>query len=129
MSYSSASPHMPGEFVNKKFGSYTEYQEHLWEALDDFFFADVGGYGHTRMPTPGKTLEPKYTHQLDFSGWKERVIDRWEVEARRDKATRGITEDEIPENLWYYLYERFLDAEQYYAPPRAGDFHHVSYGP
>jgi len=66
------------------------------------------------MPSPGKILEPKFPHQLDFSGWKERVLERWNFESKRDKQTKGVSSNEIPDNLWYYLYERFLDAEQYY---------------
>jgi len=114
------SPHMPGKRINRTFHNYTEYQDSLWQALDDFYFADLQGYGHTRMPSPDKVIEPSFPHQLDFSGWKERVIERWAAEARRDPATKGIEEDEIPENLWYYLYERFLDCEKYYAPPTGG---------
>jgi len=120
-----ATPHKPGEFIQRRFSGYSDYQEHLWEALDDFYFADVGGYGNTRQPTPGKVIEPKYSHQLDFSGWKELVIQRWGFESGRDKNTKGITDDEIPEHLWYYLYERFLDAEQYYIPKSSS---RVSYG-
>jgi hypothetical protein len=67
-----------------------------------------------RIPTPGKCLEPSLPHQLEFSGWKERVIARWKAEAGRDKLTKGLEGDEIPDNLWYYLYERFLVAEEYY---------------
>ena len=86
----------------------------MWEALDDFYYADVGGYGNMRIPTPGKRLEPSLPHQLEFSGWKERVINRWKAEASRDKLTKGLEADEIPDNLWYYLYERFLAAEEHY---------------
>ena len=67
-----------------------------------------------RMPTPGKSIEPTMPHQLDFSGWKERVIARWTAEANRDKLTKGVDAEEFPDNLWYYLYERFLAAEQHY---------------
>ena len=66
------------------------------------------------MATPGRLLEPSLPHQLEFSGWKERVLDRWKVESGRDARTKGISGDEIPDNLWYYLYERFLNAEKYY---------------
>ena len=121
------SPHMPGKRINRTFHNYTEYQENLWQALDDFYFADLQGYGHTRMPSPDKIIEPSFPHQLDFSGWKERVIERWKAESRRDPSTKGIEEDEIPENLWYYLYERFLDCEKYYSPPNTGGRH--SYSP
>jgi len=108
------SPHKPGVEVRRNFSGYTVYQECLWQAFDDFYFADVGGYGNTRMPTPGKTIEPTLPHQLDLSGWKERVLGQWEKESARDKATKGLDAHEIPDHLWYYLYERFLAAEQYF---------------
>ena len=106
--------HKPGFDSTRSFANYTEYQDALWEALDDFYYADVGGYGHTRLPTPGKIIEPTLSHQLEFDGWKELVIKRWDAEAKRDKQTKGIQADEISDNLWYYRYERFLDAEKYY---------------
>ena len=108
------SSHKPGAEIKRSFSGYTPYQECLWQAFDDFYFADVGGYGHTRMPTPGKIIEPILSHQLDFSGWKERVIEQWAKESKRDKGTKSLEGNEIPDNLWYYLYERFLDAEQYF---------------
>ena len=114
------SSHKPGASIKRLFTGYTPYQECLWQAFDDFYFADVGGYGHTRMPTPGKIIEPTLSHQLDLSGWKERVIERWEKEATRDRATKSLDVNEISENLWYYLYERFLDAEQYFEEHRQG---------
>ena len=114
------SSHKPGAAIKRLFTGYTPYQECLWQAFDDFYFADVGGYGHTRMPTPGKIIEPTLSHQLDLSGWKERVIDRWDKEATRDKATKGLDVNEISDNLWYYLYERFLDAEKYFEDHQKG---------
>ena len=114
------SSHKPGAIIKRSFSGYTPYQECLWKALDDFYFADVGGYGHTRMPTPGKVIEPTLPHQLDLSGWKERVIERWDKESGRDRGTKGLDANEIPDNLWYYLYERFLDAEQYFGDHQKG---------
>ena len=114
------SSHKPGAEIKRSFTGYTTYQEYLWQAFDDFYFADVGGYGHTRMPTPGKIIEPTLSHQLDFSGWKELVIDRLAKEATRDKATKNLDVNEISDNLWYYLYERFLDAEQYFGDHQKG---------
>lgn len=108
------SSHRPGSAIKRSFSGYTTYQEYLWQAFDDFYFADVGGYGHTRMPTPGKAIGPTFSHQLEFSGWKELVIERWGKEASRDKATKGLDVTEISDHLWYYLYERFLDAERYF---------------
>jgi len=107
-------PHKPGVEVKRSFTGYTEYQEALWQAFDDFYFSGVGGYDNTRMPTPGKIIEPTLPHQIELSGWKELVIERWEKESTRDKSTKSLDANEISDNLWYYLYERFLDAEQYF---------------
>ena len=48
--------HQPGVIVKRQFNNYSEFQDALWNAFDDFYYADVGGYGATRMPTPGKGL-------------------------------------------------------------------------
>jgi len=109
--------HQPGLVVSRQFHNYNEFQDALWDAFDDFYYADVGGYGETRMPTPGKVIEPKNSYNLDFNDWKLRVLERWKAEAGRDAQTRGCTVEEFSENLWYYLYERFLDAtNKYYIP-------------
>jgi hypothetical protein len=110
--------HQPGIMVNRQFESYNDWQAALWNAFDDFYHADVGGYAMMRMPTPGKSLEPTHSYNLDFHDWKLRVQERWRVESGRDSQTRGAEEADFPENLWYYLYERFLDATNRYYTPR-----------
>ena len=111
--------HKPGDINRREFSNYTSFSEALWVALDDFYYADVGGYGAMRMPTPGKTLEPTHSYNLEFKDWQKLVIDRWEAESNRDRATRGCTIEEFPENLWYYLYERFMDAtDKHYTPKK-----------
>ena len=71
------------------------------------------------MPTPGRAIEPVNSYNLDFNDWKKRVIERWKVEAGRDAQTRGVSsEDEFPANLWYYLYERFLEATNTHYTPK-----------
>ena len=37
-----------------------------------------------------------------------------------DEVGEHEESNEIPDNLWYYLYERFLDAEQYFASHQKG---------
>lgn len=112
--------HKPGDINRREFSNYTSFSEALWVALDDFYYADVGGYGAMRMPTPGKTLEPTHSYNLEFKAWQKLVIDRWEAESNRDRATRGCTIEEFPENLWYYLYERFMDAtDKHYKPKKS----------
>ena len=121
--------HQPGIKTHRQFTNYNDFQDALWEAFDDFYYADVGGYGRMRMPTPGKSFEPTHSYNLEFKDWQKLVIDRWKAEANRDHGTRGCTIEEFPENLWYYLYERFMDAtDKYYKPkkvtsiPPARDF-------
>ena len=109
--------HHPGIKTHRQFNNYNDFQEALWKAFDDFYYADVGGYGGMRMPTPGKYVEPTRSWNLDFNNWKLRVQERWKAEATRDAQTRGVTLEEFPENLWYYLYERMLDAtDTHYKP-------------
>ena len=115
--------HQPGVIVKRQFNNYSEFQDALWNAFDDFYYADVGGYGVTRMPTPGKVVEPVNSYNLDFNDWKLRVIQRWKAEAGRDNQTRGVSsEDEFTDNLWYYLYERFLDATNTHHKPKVKAF-------
>ena len=115
--------HQPGVIVKRQFNNYSEFQDALWNAFDDFYYADVGGYGATRMPTPGKVVEPVTSYNLDFNDWKLRVIQRWKAEAGRDNQTRGVSsEDEFSDNLWYYLYERFLDATNTHHKPKVKAF-------
>tara|TARA_R110002020_G_scaffold84375_3_gene209058 strand:+ start:18194 stop:18628 length:435 start_codon:yes stop_codon:yes gene_type:complete len=115
--------HQPGVIVKRQFNNYSEFQDALWNAFDDFYYADVGGYGATRMPTPGKVVEPVNSYNLDFNDWKLRVIQRWKAEAGRDNQTRGVSsEDEFSDNLWYYLYERFLDATNTHHKPKVKAF-------
>ena len=112
--------HRPGDKNKREFSNYTSFSNALWEALDDFYYADVGGYGNMRMPTPGKYIEPTKTWNLDFNNWKLRVQERWQYESGRDALTRGATQEEFPENLWYYLYERMLDATDTHYQPKSG---------
>ena len=114
--------HQPGIIGKKQFNNYNDFQQALWEAFDDFYYADIGGYGTMRMPTPGKSLDPKHSYNLDFNDWKIRVIERWKAESGRDSFTRGCTEADFPEGLWYYLYERFLDATDLHYTPKVSTF-------
>ena len=112
--------HQPGIQTQRIFTKYNDFQNALWAAFDDFYYADVGGYGNMRMPTPGKYIEPTKTWNLDFNNWKLRVQERWQYESGRDALTRGATQEEFPENLWYYLYERMLDATDTHYQPKRG---------
>jgi hypothetical protein len=111
--------HQPGIMANRQFNSYNDFQAELWKAFDDFYHADVGGYAMMRMPTPGKSLDPIHSYNLDFNDWKLLVQERWKVESGRDSQTRGAKEADFPETLWYYLYERVLDATNTHYKPHS----------
>ena len=72
----------------------------------------------TVVPKTSPRVQPDPEPNLDFNDWKLRVIERWKAEAGRDAQTRGVSaEDEFSDNLWYYLYERFLHAtDTHYKP-------------
>lgn len=98
-------PYFPGTVTGQQYQPYNAYQQALWDAFDDTFRAMVGGYEHTRRPTPGKEFN------LDgFDAWQEKCIKQWAIEAHRDPGTRGPAKEELPRELWLYLYERMLDA-------------------
>ena len=59
--------HQPGIKTQRQFNNYNAFQEALWEAFDDFYYADVGDYGNMRMPTPGIRIEPTKSWNLDFN--------------------------------------------------------------
>ena len=101
-------PYFPGVKVDRQFSGYTPWQQALWLAWDDSYYANLGGYVECRMPTPGKPVD-----MTAFGEWQEKVEQAWAVEATRDAWTRGLTIDELPESLWLSLYERMVAADKY----------------
>lgn len=102
-------PYQPGYSSARQWerDQYTNYQWGLWTALEDSYYAHVGGYAVCRMPTPGKVID------MDrFKRWQATMVKRWAYEATRDHLTRGLTAEDWPEGLWQYCYERMLEAEQ-----------------
>ena len=99
-------PHFPGITTQRQFQGYNTYQEALWNAFEDTYYARTGGYDHTRMPTPGKEFDEER-----FRAWQQKAINAWASEATRDAKTRGLTKEDLPENLWLSLYERLLAAQ------------------
>ena len=99
-------PHQPGATTQRQFEGYDSYQEALWKAFDDVYYARIGGYGHTRRPTPGKEFD-----EGRFRAWQQKAISAWASEATRDAKTRGLTKEDLPEELWLSLYERLLAAQ------------------
>lgn len=105
-------PQFPGYTTLRQFEGYDPYQQALWEAFEDMFYARVGGYRHTRMPSPGRRFD-----QDAFNAWKAKAIKAWQSEATRDAKTRGITEGDMDASQWLCLYERLLDAAQFKEQP------------
>jgi len=66
----------------------------------------MGDFGGTRMPQPGVRVD-----MVEFGEWKLHMVERMGVESNRDVMTRGPEVEEIPDPLWAYLYERFVDAK------------------
>lgn len=107
-------PHFPGITTQRQFEGYSPYQEALWKAFEDTYFARVGEYEHTRMPTPGKEFD-----EDRFRTWQLKTINAWASEATRDAKTRGLTKEDLPESLWLSLYERLLAAQPLKPTPYA----------
>lgn len=110
----SLTPHPPGVVTARKFAGYTKYLNELLEEFEDFYYSHVGGYGHTRLATPGRNIEPNIDDMV-FDEWKSHVVQRWDAESRRGKGTCGYTEDDISNDLWFFLYEKFLDIKHKYS--------------
>ena len=107
-------PHFPGESTSRQYTNYGSHQEALWQALADSYYADVGGYAHCRMPTPGRKMD-----MARYNRWLDTMEQRWEFESNRDKHTRGLTRQDWPEGLLQYCYERMVDAALLVPPPEA----------
>ena len=95
--------YQPGETTRRQFAGYSEYQEALWQAFADAYYSEMGGYATTRMPAPGPVFDMGH-----FREWRSRAIAAWDAESHRGSFSRGAEQDDYPEQLWLYLYERFM---------------------
>ena len=104
------SPHIPGTVSSLAFhrNTYNPYQWALWVALEDSYYADVGGYAACRMPTPGRKLDMER-----FRNWQATMVRQFAYESSqaRGEGTKGLEIADWPENLWLYCYERMVDAD------------------
>ena len=98
-------PYSPGETTRKQFSGYNPYQEALWEAFCDAYFAWAYGYAQSRHPSPALVVD-----NSRYTNWKKRVIAMSKTEAARYKNLTSLEENDWPENLWMYLYEQMLAA-------------------
>lgn len=98
-------PYRPGDPPTRGYTGYTAYQEACWQAMDTVYHAHYFGYGDTRQPTPGGTMDSRR-----YTSWMKQFDEAWAKEAERDPKTRGLTGTELGESLMRHLYERFLQA-------------------
>jgi hypothetical protein len=104
----------PGGTAKRVYSQYSPYQEALWQAFDDAYFAYINGYAEMRQPTPGVKFD-----QDRFDAWMERILLRWQVEAKRDDKMRAMVRSDYPEALWIYLFERMVAADSLKDKPAA----------
>lgn len=98
----------------KTWGEYLPYEDALWQAFSDFYYADHFGFGHCRQPAPGAVVD-----YAGFEQWKGRLAEEWAREARnRDNGIlQGRDLAELPPGLLESLYERAVDAKTRLKPP------------
>ena len=110
---------MPGTDVVREYApeKYSPYQEAMWQAINSAYYAWLEGRGDFYRPTPGLGINPE-----KFKTWKQKAIDAWAVESKsRGKGvTRGLILEDLPENLWLWLYERLVKAKKYKATDGIG---------
>ena len=100
-------PYSPGRPPPLAFSGYNPHQRACWEALDTVYHAHYFGYGDTRQPTPGRSVDP-----VRYAAWEKKIDAAWEKESKRDAETRGLTTAELGKGLSGHLYERFIRAER-----------------
>jgi len=103
-------PYMPGKTpgrVEYKPNQYNPYQEALWQAINECYYAWVEGRTQFYFPSPGGVFDLE-----DFVEWRTKAVKAWDEESksRGKKVTRGLTIDDLPDNMWLWLYERMLSA-------------------
>jgi hypothetical protein len=98
-------PAGPGRTLKRQFVGYSPYQEALWQALADTYYASIYGFSQTRMPTPGLAFD-----RDKFEAWQKKCVTAWDNEHHRMPGSGSPGLDDLPEHLWLYLYERMLAA-------------------
>lgn len=86
---------------------YNDWQNALWQALNDVYHARTFGYIQNRRPS----VFFKYNEE-EFRKWKEKVTYRWAYESgsRGEGMARGLEDSDFTELEWLYFYERMLAA-------------------
>lgn len=105
-------PYLPGQNTKLQWAR-EEYDEATWQKhkiLTDIAYAKSYGFLHTRMPTPGRSLDPQAAEK------RAKSIERaWGYEARtRSKGEKALPASEFPLETKLYLYERIKDIPSSY---------------
>jgi len=99
-----------GDWTSDK---YSPHQEAVYQAVSKAVYAAAYGFGNTLRPTPGAKIDME-----DFQRWQQKALKSWETEnrSRGTKTSRGILEEDFPDSLWFWLYQRVRDAPRTLAP-------------
>ena len=84
-----------------RWDAYRPHQEEIWQTLDDTYHALVYGFGHTRLPGPGATLNPDA-----FLLWRKKFISAWDNESSRKVGTVGPPLEDFSMEHLLHVYER-----------------------
>ena len=104
-------PHFPGERTVPQFSHYTDWQAKAWQAMDDNYYARIGGYDGCRMATPGA-----YFDNDEFEKWVEKMEASYEFEHKRNPGTRAMTRKDFSPTQLLAFYERLKAAGQMRKP-------------
>lgn len=106
-----ATPYNPGQYKKREFDPalYKPHQEARYQAYSTAYYALYGDRLNTLRPTPGFCYDPE-----KFSDWKKKFLigGLQEAGSRGLKVARGLTEDDYPDSVWVWLYQRMLAAEE-----------------
>jgi len=95
----------------RAFTNYNSYQEECWQVFDHAFHAYTYNYPGLCHPSPSFIY-----NEADYLAWREKFHEAWQKESDgRGKSFGqvGLQEGQYPENLYLYLYEAFVVAEQH----------------
>ena len=104
-------PYNPGEYPPREYGqhAYNPVQEARWQAYNTAYYALYDGALGSLHPTPGFSYNPK-----EFETWRTKFLQGGEVESkgRGKNITRGLEQEDYPQHVWLWLYQRMLAAKE-----------------
>lgn len=106
-----ATPYNPGHVVRRDYAldQYKPFQEVRYQAIAQAYYALYGGKLETLRPTPGFSYDP-----ARFVTWKGKFLagQKQETASRGKHLARPLDEDDYPPNVWLWLYQRMLVAQE-----------------